>query len=312
VPGVKSMPFTIADAQGRSGSGAITLTVNAASPVRNIEDFDTPHTYHVVFSPVTFAVSSAASQPGTPGDLGLINHPGSDWIWRSDSAAQVGRGDTITAWVQFHNQVDGRAYFAFGAFSLATYSLVLVPGAGTNQLLLQQNSFQFPFSSTIGSHTATGAFQANHWYRIEVAWGPSGLITGRVFNGNSTTAFNTVSAQDSSILGFFGGIGFHATGANDKYWDSVTAVHNLNIVSTPPGGGPRFGDGRGDLRDALAGLFFGVTGSTDPTPSPRPDSFNQDAGANHQSIWITPGRSKGGRSQSVLGDVFGQDDKDSD
>jgi hypothetical protein len=284
-PGVESLPFTISDAQGRSSSGSITLTVSAPNPVRNIEDFDTSHTYNLVFPPLTFALSLAASQPGTPGDLGLINHPGGDWIWRGDAAAQVGRGDTITAWVQFHNQVDGRAYFAFGAFSLATYSLVLVPGAGTNQLLLQQNSFMFPLSSTIGSHTAAGAFLANHWYRIEVAWGASGLITGRVFDGSSTTPFNSVSAQDSAILGFSGGIGFHATGTNDKYWDSITAVHNLSVVARPPDGAT---DRAGDFRDVFVALFAGAAGGpTVALPLLGADTF-APALATDEVLRVTP------------------------
>jgi hypothetical protein len=311
-PGVESMPFTINDAQGRTGSGSISLTVSAPTPVRNIEDFDTPHTYNVVFPPVTFAVSTAASQPGTPGDLGLINHPGSDWIWRSDAAAQVGRGDTVTAWVQFHNRVDGRAYFAFGAFSLATYSLVLVPGSGTNQLLLQQNSFMFPLSSTIGSHTASGAFQANHWYRIEVAWGPTGLITGRVFDGNSTTPFNTVSAQDSSIIGFSGGIGFHATGSNDKYWDSVTAVHNLSVATIPAG------QPHGDAREVLAGIFIGLTGQVPQTLLlSNPDWLDSVPGTGAGAHWVdspTHQSRKGAHSsgtdglQTMLDSLFGDSD----
>jgi hypothetical protein len=300
--GATSLPFTINDAQGRIGTGAISLTVSAVSQVRNIEDFDSPHVYNVVFSPVTFQTSPAASQTGAPGDYGLVNHPGADWIWRPDAAAQVGRGDTITAWVQFHSQVDGRAYFAFGAFSTATYSLVLVPGAGNNQLLIQQNSFMFQVSSTVGSHTATGAFQANHWYRIEVAWGPTGLITGRVFDGNSTTPFNTVTAQDSSILGFSGGIGFHATGSHDKYWDSVSAVHNLNVAASP--GGPR-----GNIHQVLAQVLTG-TNVDDPFAAAQfrhdPDAFTQVAARGDQTIWVagTPPSTSAGRSRSRFGSVL--------
>jgi hypothetical protein len=106
---------------------------------------------------------------------------------------------------------------------------------------------------------------ANHWYRLEVAWGATGLITGRLFDGNSTTPLNTVSANDSSVLGFSGGIGFHATGNNDKYWDSVTAVHNLASGSSrivQIGGGNNT-SGRatdGDNQDAQGAFIDGASG----------------------------------------------------
>ncbi len=289
--GVKALPFTVADAQGRSSSGAISLTVNAPSPVRNIEDFDSQQNYKVVFTGGSFVRSAAASQTGVGGDLGLINHPGGSWIYRNDAGAQVGRGDTITAWVQFHNAVDGRAYFAFGASSLATYSLVLVPGAGSNQLLLQHNSFQFQLSSTIGSHTASGALLANRWYRLEVAWGPSGLITGRVFDGSSSTPLNTVSAQDSTIIGISGGIGFHATGTNDKYWDSVSAVGNLKVAGLLPGVGDRLVDGRGDRRDVLDAVFAGEGGRAAaalPLP-PDLESLAPAPKVRGETRWFTSG-----------------------
>jgi hypothetical protein len=281
--GTVNFSVTVQDSAGATATNNYTLTVSAPT-VRNIEDFDTSHTYHVVFPPLTFATSAAASQPGTPGDLGLINHPGNDWVYRDDSAAQVGRGDTITAWVQFHNKADGSAYFAFGATStptgspLSTYSLVVVPNGNNNQLQLQQNSFTSRINSTIGSHTASGAIQANHWYRLVVAWGANGAITGRLYDGNSTTPLNTVSAQDSSVLGFAGGIGFHATGNNDKYWDSVTAVHNLAASASrivqlgggTSGSGPATGgdgqNGQGSQISnplSLSGLatFFGAENS---------------------------------------------------
>jgi hypothetical protein len=268
--GTVNFSVTIQDSAGATATNSYALTVNAPT-VRNIEDFDTSHTYHVVFPPLTFVTSAAASQPGTPGDFGVINHPGSDWVYRDDAAALVGRGDTITAWVQFHNKADGKAYFAFGATSdplgnpLATYSLVVVPNGNNNQLQLQQNSFTSQINSTIGSHNASGGLLANHWYRLEVAWGATGLITGRLFDGTSTTPLNTVTAQDSSILGFSGGIGFHATGNNDKYWDSVTAVHNLasgssRIVQFGGGNnGSRPGTG-GDNQDAQRAFVDGASG----------------------------------------------------
>jgi hypothetical protein len=199
-----------------------SFAIAAPNPVRNIEDFETPHFYHLVFGPSTFATSTAAAHDGT---YGVINHNGKDWIYRDDAAAQVREGDTISAWVQFHGTADGRAYFAFGANSnidgspLATYSLVLA--ADTRKLYIQENFFGSNLNSTLGTSAQNTKFQANHWYRIQVVWGTDGSILGQLFDSNGTTLLNSVSATASLFSA--GGIGFHATG-HDKYWDTVTAV----------------------------------------------------------------------------------------
>jgi hypothetical protein len=185
----------------------------------------------VVFPPFTFATSSAAAHDGS---AGLVNHNGSDWIYRDDAAAQVREGDTISAWVQFHTVADGRAYFAFGANSnldgspLATYSLVLA--ADTRKLYIQENFFASPLNSTIGTSSQNTKFQANHWYRIEVTWGTDGSIVGKLFDSNGTTLLNSVRATASLFSS--GGIGFHATG-HDKYWDTVTAVASAGGAAGP-------------------------------------------------------------------------------
>src|SRR5205085_8301858 len=75
--------------------------------------------------------------------------------------------------------------------------------------------------STLATSTQNTKFLANHWYRIEVTWGPDGSIVGKLFDSNGTTLLSSVSATASLFSA--GGIGFHATG-HDKYWDTVTAV----------------------------------------------------------------------------------------
>jgi hypothetical protein len=198
-----------------------SFVIPAPSPVRNIEDFEAVHTYHLVFGPSTFTTSAAAAHDG---NYGVIDHNGKDWIYRDDPAAQVREGDTISAWVQFHGTADGRAYFAFGANSnidgspLATYSLVLA--ADTRKLYIQENFFGSPLNSTLGTSAQNTRFQANHWYRIQVIWGTNGSIVGQLYDSNGTTLLNSVSATASLFSA--GGIGFHATG-HDKYWDTVTA-----------------------------------------------------------------------------------------
>jgi hypothetical protein len=198
-----------------------SFSISAPNPTRNIEDFESPHTYHVVFPPVTFQSSSVAVHDGT---FGLINHGGSDWIYRDDAAAQVREGDTISAWVQFHGAADGQANFAFGANSningspLATYSLVL--SADKHKLYIQENFFVTPLNSTLGTSAQNTTFRPNHWYRIQVTWGTNGSILGQLYDSDGTTLLNSVSATASLFSA--GGIGFHATG-HDKYWDTVTA-----------------------------------------------------------------------------------------
>jgi hypothetical protein len=198
------------------------FAIPAPNPVRTVEDFETPHTYHVVFPPSTFATAAAAAHDG---GFGLVNHGGNDWIYRDDAAAQVREGDTISAWVQFRGTADGQANFAFGANSnvngspLATYSLAL--SADKRKLYIQENFFGSQLNSTIGTSTQNTKFLANHWYRVEVTWGTDGSILGKLFDSDGTTLLNSVGA--TANLFSAGGIGFHATG-HDKYWDTVTAV----------------------------------------------------------------------------------------
>src|SRR5262249_36754601 len=156
------------------------FAIPAPSPVRNLEDFESPHVYHVVFPPSTFETSAAAAHDGRHR---LINHGGKDWIYRDTADAQVREGDTISVWVQFHGIADGQAAFAFGANSnidgspLATYSLVLA--ADKRKLYIQENFFGSPLNSTLATSAQSTRFLANHWYRIEVTWGTDGSIVDR-------------------------------------------------------------------------------------------------------------------------------------
>src|SRR5207248_3972484 len=198
-----------------------SFAIPAPTPVRNIEDFESPHVYHVVSPPATFATSTAAAHDGT---TGVINHGGSDWVYRDDTAAQVHTGDTISVWVQFHGTADGQANFAFGANSNpdgspnATYSFVV--SAGNRKLYLQENFWGSGRTVTIGTSSGNPRILVNHWYRMEVTWGTTGGMVGKLYDSDGTTLLSSVSA--SANLFTAGGIGFHATG-HDKYWDTVTA-----------------------------------------------------------------------------------------
>jgi hypothetical protein len=154
----------------------------------------------------------AAAHDGT---FGLMAN--SDvWSYRNDAAATVKRGDTISAWVQFANYTDGRAYFGFGASAKGTLSVVLA--ANTGQLIIQQNpGFGFQNLASVSQR-----YRASHWYHVVVSWGITGTITAKLYDSDGKTLLNTVTA--TTTLFTSGGIAFRATGSN-KYFDTVTLTH---------------------------------------------------------------------------------------
>ncbi|MGD0896864.1 MAG: S53 family peptidase [Thermoguttaceae bacterium] len=207
-----------------------------------IEDFEGSSTYNVVGGRLTAYISTAAAHDGA---YGLVQYNGSDWIYRSDSAAQVKAGETISVWLQLAGSADGRAYFAFGASGSGTLSLVAAPNTG--QLILQNNSGWGYTNLAAVNQT----WQANHWYRLEVQWGTSGKIVGNLYDSNGTTLLRTVTASTTAITS--GGFGFRATGSN-KYWDTVTVTL-----------------GAGTANHATTASGAGATGSSGaPAPSPTP------------------------------------------
>ena len=163
----------------------------------------------------TALVSTTAMHDG---NYGLLDAPGSDWIFRDDAAAQVAAGDTVSVWLQFAAPtngptVDGAAYFGFGAS--ATGNLALVASPASNQLYLLDNSGYS--NTTIGSASQT--WQSNHWYRLQVDWGTDGSLVGKVFDSNGTTLLQTVAAAATAITS--GGIAFKSTGTYSKLWDTA-------------------------------------------------------------------------------------------
>src|SRR5439155_9731459 len=118
------------------------------------------------------------------------------------------------------------------------------------------------------------SYQANHWYRLEVAWGSSGKIVGKLFDSNGTTLLRTVTASTTAITA--GGIAVRATGS-DKYFDTVTASYGVNsfaveaasasrLAPSPAGAdsasfrGGRFDELAPALFQAVAGLQAGNAG----------------------------------------------------
>jgi hypothetical protein len=164
------------------------------------------------------------------GNLGLVKQDGYEWIIRNDGGTQFTPGETLSAWVEFGDVADGRAYLGFDARPNGTFhsplaqggTLSLVLAANTNQLILENNS-AFNQEGVLPPNVDVGAvsqtFQANHWYRVEVFWGAGGNFTGRLYDSDGTTLLNTVSGHTTPQF-TSGGIAFRALGHN-KYFDSV-------------------------------------------------------------------------------------------
>ena len=211
-----SSNFTItAVAAGGGGGGSITNgTV--------IEGFENSEMWNIAdgFAPTAVLATYAAHD----GNYGLDQYNGNDWIYRTDTGAQLHAGDTVSVWLQFSDSADGRAYFGFGASAAGALSLVAAPN--TNQLILQSNvGFGYTNLAAVNQK-----FVANQWYRLEVDWSTSGAIVGKLFASDGATLLNQVSASTTAIKS--GGIAFRATGS-DKFWDTVTASYGVNTFARP-------------------------------------------------------------------------------
>jgi hypothetical protein len=210
-----------------------------------IEDFNGYQSYTLAFLPATFQIAPEASHElGL--DYGLIDYPGNGWIYRTDAAAQVSVGTNISVWLQFNAGVDGQAAFLFGANSLAngyanaTYALLVDASDTSNEklILIEQGlSGSSSPASTILATTPGLFLQPNQWYRLEVDWTGSQSITGKIFDSNATSMILSVTATGFTSLFTSGGIGFHASGANPKYWDTVTDPPAMPDGATGPGAG---------------------------------------------------------------------------
>jgi hypothetical protein len=218
--------YTLTAASG-SLTGATSASFNVTTSSSNvIEDFETTETWFLTGSGnVVASRTTAAAHDGT---FGLDMATGNDWIYRNDAGSQVKAGDTLSVWLRFSGSANGRAYFGFGSTATGTLSIVAAPNTG--QLILQENlAYNFTNLAAVRQ-----SYLRNHWYRLEVDWGTSGKIIGKLFDSNGTTLLNQVTAATTDITA--GGIAFRATG-NDKFFDTVTDTRGVNNfgVAAPPG-----------------------------------------------------------------------------
>jgi hypothetical protein len=188
---------------------------------------------------------SAEIVPGAAHDgagNALIKHDGYEWLIRNDDAVQVHRGETISVWTKFADNVDGRIYFGFGAMPNGFVhsplsvgrTLALVLAGNTGELMIQGNDTASGFKPAPRTLAAVPqGYTADQWYYVEVVWGNEGTITGNLYDdvGNY---LNSVSASGSTVAS--GGIAFRGFGS-DKYFDTVSVDDGSGGA---PGGGTRF------------------------------------------------------------------------
>ena len=125
-----------------------------------------------------------------------------DWYYRTD--VTVGApGQKISMWVKTPATAsNGRVLLGFGATPTSTWSLEL------NSLSSLLTLWQHPtYASWTTLASVSQAFTAATWYRLEVEFGTSGAVTGRVYAADGVTVVNTVTA---TLAGFAaGGLALH-------------------------------------------------------------------------------------------------------
>ncbi len=219
--------YQLQAAFGAMTAASAAFNVVAVQPSTVIESFESrslSNYWYVGYSRPTVSITTSAAHNGS---YGLATSANNDWYFRDDSAAQIQQGDTVSVWMKFASTASGRAYFGFGAGPNGTLSLVAAPNTG--QLILQDNTgYNYVQLAAVNQTWQTG-----HWYRLEVDWGTSGQIVGKLYDSNSTTLLNTVTATDTSITA--GGFAFRTTGST-VYWDTVTLSTGVNNFTVPPAG----------------------------------------------------------------------------
>jgi hypothetical protein len=186
------------------------------------------------------ALPSAAILPiaAHDGGQGLVKQDGYEWLIRNDSGSQVQQGDTVSAWIQFADVADGRAYLGFDSKDIAPAHATLSAGgtmavvlaANTNQLIIQKDSGSNGVASFTNLAAVSQTYQADHWYRVEATWGAGGAITGRLYDSDGTTLLGSASATTTVPFPSGAGIAFRGFG-HDKYFDTV--VVDSGSTDTP-------------------------------------------------------------------------------
>jgi hypothetical protein len=197
-----------------------------------IEDFETgslsAYSTALRYAPSAVVLPIAAHD----GLQGLVKQDGYEWMIREDGGSTIHEGDTVSVWTQFAGVADGRAYLGFDSHDIAPDhatlatggTLAVVMAANTNQLLIQNDSGGSGANAGVANFNTVASvaqsYQADHWYRLEAAWGAGGAITANLYDSDGTTLLGTVNATTTAPFPSGGGIAFRAFG-HDKYFDTV-------------------------------------------------------------------------------------------
>ncbi len=227
-----------------SGAFNVTTPIAGGTVIENFQNGLGNYWYEGYSYPLAY-ISAAAAHESTS-THGLDDPGDGDWYFRTDAAAQVHPGDTISAWVQLSQVADGRAYFGFGTTFNGTDSVVLAPNTG--QFLIQNNA-GFGFTNLAA---ANQTYQPNQWYRVEVDWGTSGTVVAKLFASDGQTLLNSVTVATGDTTP--GGFAFRSTGFN-TFFDTVTVSRGVN-----------------DFALAAPTTGSGLAGGTTNTPAFAPPS----------------------------------------
>jgi hypothetical protein len=170
-------------------TGSVCVAGVCATSTQVIESFDATTWPAAGWTAV--GGGSAGTRSATCAHDGAAGLQDPGWIYRTDVSVGAS-GQRLSLWVRRGASAGGRAYLGFGASANGGWSLVA--GFNTNELLIQQNaSWGY---TTLGTAAWTGAMGT--WYRLELTFGASGAVTGRVYS-EANTVLATVTATIAGL-----------------------------------------------------------------------------------------------------------------
>jgi hypothetical protein len=141
-------------------------------------------------------------------DFGFgVNNP----AWHYTTAITFGPGDVMSLYVRFNTET-GRAYIGVNAGDAGAYSLVAA--MNTDQLIIQNNA-GYGYSQAA---TVPFTYVVGQWYRLEIEYGASGNVSGRLYEDDSTSPVSVLSHSFGTPFGY-GGVAMRAF--NDVDIDSI-------------------------------------------------------------------------------------------
>lgn len=147
-----------------------------------------------------WSATAACAHDGARGLAGPDG--GSRWYYRTDRTVGAS-GERLSAWFRATTAL-GRGYLGFGASAAGAWSFVFAPN--TRQVAFFRHT-TWGFAQITAS---TAALAADTWYRAEVTFGASGMVTGRLY----TEAGATIATLTTTIAGLpTGGVALYAFNA---------------------------------------------------------------------------------------------------